>query len=140
MYQTLKCIQRLLYEEIKRPYQKSVFWVFFSMLGTKTINNKELTLYGKAKQNYWKRVSVLRKKNAKTDANQPISRSRKTLPKRYILSVFELVTYKKKRENWCKALYIEKERDIARKVYESFIVQKNNKAKNAKTCVYGVVS
>ncbi len=48
---------------------------------------------------------------------------------------------KKKRENWCKALYIEKERDIARKVYnECFIVQNNNKAKNAKTRVYGVVS
>ncbi len=50
-----------------------------------------------SKKNYWKRVffSVLRKKNAKTDTNQPISRSRKTLPKMYILSVFEIVTYKK---------------------------------------------
>ncbi len=25
MYQTIKCMQSLLYEEIKRPYQKSVF-------------------------------------------------------------------------------------------------------------------
>ncbi len=38
------------------------------------------------------------KKNAKTVANKPISRSRKTLPKLYILSVFELVTYKKKKK------------------------------------------
>ncbi len=52
IYQTLKCMQSLLYEEIKRPYQKSVFCVFFSILVLKTINNKELTLYGKPKQNY----------------------------------------------------------------------------------------
>ncbi len=64
--------------------------------------------------------------NAKTDANQPISRSSKTLPKMYILSFFRY-----------KALYIEKQRDTARKVYNKcFIVQKNHKAKNAKTRVY----
>ncbi len=55
----------------------------------------------------------------------------------YILSVFELVTYKKKRENGYKALYIGKQRDIARKVYNKcFIVEKIYKAKNAKTRVY----
>ncbi len=43
-----------------------------------------------------KRVfSVFYVENAETDANQPISTNRKTLPKRYILSVFVLVTYKK---------------------------------------------
>ncbi len=42
-----------IYEKTKRPYQKSVFLsVFFSMLGTKTINNKELNLYGNPKQTY----------------------------------------------------------------------------------------
>ncbi len=47
----------------------------------------------------------------------------------------------KKRENGYKALYIGKQRDIARKVYnECIIVQKNNKAKNAKTRAYGEVS
>ncbi len=93
-------------------------------------------------QSYWKRVfSVFYvEKNAKTNAKQPISRNRKTLLKRYILSVFELITYKK-RENWCKALYIGKQKDIARKVYnECFIVQKNHKAKNIKSRVYGEVS
>ncbi len=62
------------------------------------------------------------KKNAKTVGNQPISISIKTLPKMYILSVFELVTYKK-RENRSKAVYIGKEKDITINVYnESFIV------------------
>ncbi len=79
-------------------------------------------------------------KNVKTDVNQPISRNRKTLLKRYILSVFELVTCKK-HENWCKALYIGKQKDIARKVYnECFIVQKNHKASNAKTRVFEEIS
>ncbi len=97
MYQTLKCMQSHLYGEIKRLYKKTVFWVFFSMLGTKTINNMEVTLYGNPKQNYWKRVfSVFYVKNAKTDANRQIWRNRITLPKRYILSIFELVTNKKK--------------------------------------------
>ncbi len=37
-------MQSLQCEEIKRPYQNTVFCVFFfSMLDTKTINNKELT-------------------------------------------------------------------------------------------------
>ncbi len=59
----------------------------------------------------------------------------------FILGVFELVTYKKKRKNWYKAFYIGKERDIARKVYnESFIVQKNHKARNVKSRVYRKVS
>ncbi len=43
MYQTLKCMQSYLYEEIIRLYQKPVFWMFFSMLGIKTINNIEVT-------------------------------------------------------------------------------------------------
>ncbi len=47
MYQTLKGMQSNLYGEIKRLYQKSVFlsFFFFSILGTKTINNMEVTLY-----------------------------------------------------------------------------------------------
>ncbi len=80
------------------------------------------------------------KKNAKMDAKQLISRNRKTLLKSYILSDFELVTYKKL-ENSCKALYIGKQKDIARKLNnDCFIVQKNHKAKNAKSRVYGEVS
>ncbi len=58
----------------------------------------------------------------------------KTLPKRYILIVFELVTYKK-RENWCKALYIRKQKDFARKVYNEFFYSskepKGKKHKNS---------
>ncbi len=54
------------------------------------------------------------------------------LLKMYILIVFDLVTYKK-RENSCKALYIGKQKDIARKVNnDCFIIQKNHKAKSAK--------
>ncbi len=53
--------------------------------------------------------SVFYVKNAKTDANRPIWRNIITLPKSYILSIFELVTNKKKkRENGCKTLYIGK--------------------------------
>ncbi len=56
------------------------------------------------------------------------------------MSGFELIIYKK-HENWCKALYNGKEKDIARKVYnECLIVQKNHKAKKAKTSVYEEVS
>ncbi len=99
-----------LYREIKRLCQKTVLWVFFSMLGTNTIKPKEVNLYGNPKQNYWKRVfSVFYVENAKTDANQPKWRNRITLPKRYILSVFEIVTYKKRENGW-KALYIGKQK------------------------------
>ncbi len=52
-------------------------------------------------------LNVLRRKTLKTDTNQPISRSRKTLPKMYILSVFELVTYKKKKKLIQSTLYWE---------------------------------
>ncbi len=70
------------------------------------------------------------------NAKQPISRKRKMLLKRYIFIVFDLVTYKK-RENSCKALYIWKQKDIARKVYnECFIVQKNHKAKKTQNLLY----
>ncbi len=75
-------------------------------------------------------------KNVKTDANQPISRNR-------IENRIECfwALYLQKRENWCKALYIGKEKDFARKVYnECFIVQKNHKANNTKTRVYGEIS
>ncbi len=112
MYQTIKCIQSHLYEEIKRLYKKTVFWAFFSMLRTKTINNMEVTLYGNPKQKYWKRVfSVFYVKYAKTDANQPIWWNRITLPKRYILSFFELVT-NKKCKNGCKVLILGKKRTL----------------------------
>ncbi len=55
----------------------------------------------------------------------------------YILSVFERVTYKKTGK-WIQTLYIGKQRDIARKVYNKcFIVQKKHKAKNAKnSCIW----
>ncbi len=52
IYQTLKYMQSHLYEEIKRVYQKPVFSVFFSMLGTKPINNMEVSEYVNPKQNY----------------------------------------------------------------------------------------
>ncbi len=63
----LNCMQSLQYEEIKRPYQKSVFWVFFSMLSTKTINNKELTSIWGSKTKLLKTclLSVLRRKTLK---------------------------------------------------------------------------
>ncbi len=100
-----------------------------------------VTLYGNPKQNYWKRVfSVFYVKNAKTDGNKQIWRNRITLPKIYILSVFEPVTYKK-RENGCKPLYIGKQKDITRNIYnECFIVSQEPQGKKRKTCVYGKVS
>ncbi len=74
------------------------------------------------------------------DGNQPISRNRKTLLKSYILSVFEFVTYKKTRKLMQSTLYWET-KGHCKKVYnECFIVQKNHKAKNAKSHVYGEVS
>ncbi len=52
MYQTLKCMESHLYGEIKRFFQKHAFSVFFSLLGTKTINNIRIILYGNPKENY----------------------------------------------------------------------------------------
>ncbi len=50
----------------------------------------------------------------------------------YILSVFELVTYKK-REKGCKAIYIGKQKNIARNVYnKSFIVSQQPQCKKRK--------
>ncbi len=70
------------------------------MLGTKTINNMEILLYGNPKK---KLLKI-------------------TLWERYILCVFELVSYKKHENGW-KAFYIEKQKDITRNVYnESFII------------------
>ncbi len=84
MYEILKCLQSHLYREIKRLYQKPVFWVFFffSVLGTKTINNGIHSIW-ESKTKLLKTCfsSVLRRKSLK--------RNRITLPKRYILSVFE---------------------------------------------------
>ncbi len=58
-----------------------------------------------------------------------------------IFWVFLRLLPKKKRENWYKALYIGKQRDIARKVYnECFIIQNKNKTKNAEIYIYGEVS
>ncbi len=55
----------------------------------------------------------------------------------YILSVFELDNYKK-RKNCFKALYIEKQRDIARKVYnECFVVKKKPQGKKRiNSCIW----
>ncbi len=48
----------------------------------------------------------------------------------YILSVFEPVTYKK-RENGCKPLYIGKQKDIMRNLYnECFIVSQQPQGKS----------
>ncbi len=61
------------------------------------------------------------------DANQPIWRNRIILPKRYILSVFDLVTNKKKRKNWCKALYIGEQKDNTRNVYKEYFIVSQEK-------------
>ncbi len=121
MYETLKCIENHLYWEIKRLYQKYVFSVFFIMLGTKSSHS---IWESKTKLLKTCHSSGLRKIIVKTDVNQPIRRNTITLPKRYILIFFELVTYKKKkRKNACKTVYIRKEKDNTRNVYnESFIV------------------
>ncbi len=134
MYQTLKCMQSHLYMGKLNDFTNCLLNVF-QHIGTKTINNMAVTLYGNPKQNYWKHVfSVFYVKNAKTDANRPIWRNRKTLPKRYILSIFELVTNKKKkREYRCKALYIRKQKHITRNVYnEYFIVSQEPRSKKHK--------
>ncbi len=62
MYQTLKCMRKL--NDLTR---NMCFEFFFSMLGTKTINNKELTLYGNPKKKLLKTclLSVLRRKTLK---------------------------------------------------------------------------
>ncbi len=53
------------------------------------------------------------------------------------MCVFELFTYKK-RENGCKALYIGKQNDITRNVYnEDFIVSQEPQGKNRKnSCIW----
>ncbi len=71
------------------------------------------------------------------DGNQPISGNRKTLPKRYIWSVFELFTYKKNAKIDTKHSILRNKRTLQEKC---FIVQKNNKAKNENTRVYGQIS
>ncbi len=86
-------------------------------------------------------LSILRRKTLKQTQTNQYQKIEKYYLKGTFWVFLSLLPTKKKRENWCKALYIEKERDIGRKVYnECFIVQNNNKAKNAKTRVYGVVS
>ncbi len=64
-------------------------------------------------------------------------RNRITLPKRYILSVFDLVTPQKKRKNGCKALYIGEQKDNTRNVYkEYFIVSQEPRTKKTQKLVY----
>ncbi len=120
MYQTLKCMQSHQYGKIKRLYRKPVFWVFFSMLGTKTIyiiwKSLNMGIHKKKKKTEKVSFQCFTKRNVKTDANQRIWRNRITLPKRYILSVFELLTFKKGEYGW-KALYIKIQKDITRNVY-----------------------
>ncbi len=80
------------------------------MLGTKTINNIKVTLYGNPKQ-ITENVSFrcFTYKTLKRMQTNKKLRNRITLPKRYILSVFEIVTYKKRENGW-KALYIGKQK------------------------------
>ncbi len=60
-----------------------------------------------------------------------------TLSKTYILSVFDLVAYKKS-EIGCKALYIGKQKDIKKTcIINGLEFHKYHKAKNAKIWVYG---
>ncbi len=70
-------------------------------------------------------------------SNQIKKNNKITLRKRYILSVFELLTFKK-RENGLKALYIGIQKDITRNVYnECFIVSQQPQGKNRKTrCIW----
>ncbi len=71
------------------------------------------------------------------DANQPILRNRITLRNKYNFCVFELVTNKKKRENECIALYIGKQKNITRNVYnECFIISHEPQRKKRKKLVY----
>ncbi len=59
-------------------------------------------------------------KNSKTDAKQPISRNRKTLLKRYILSVFDHVTHKNAEIHGKNPMFV-KGKDIKRNVcFECF--------------------
>ncbi len=84
------------------------------MLGTKPINNIEVSEYVNPKQNYWKRVfSVFHvEKTLKRDGKQQIWRNRITLPK----NVFELFTYEK-HENGCKStLYWEAKGHLEKRV------------------------
>ncbi len=76
-------------------------------------------------------------KNTKTDGNQPISRSRKTLPKIYILRVFELVTYKKNAKMDTKQSILGNKGTLQEKCIMNVLqFKKKHKAKNAKTRVY----
>ncbi len=72
----------------KRPYQKSVFWVIFSMLGTKTINMWE----SKRKLLKTCLLSLLRNKTLKLMQTNQYDEAEKHYQK-YIFWVFELVTY-----------------------------------------------
>ncbi len=106
------------------------------MLGTKTINNMEVTLYGNLKQNYWKRVfSVFYVKNAKKkDGNRPIWRNKITLPKSYILSIFELVTNKKKKNTKIDAKHsiLENKKTLRETCIMSILVSQEPQSKKRK--------
>ncbi len=135
MYQTLKCIQRLLYEDIKLPYQKSVFWKFFSVLGNKTINNKEITLYENRKQIA---ENVFFLCFTKKNANLLISRNKKKHYQKNIFWVFLSLLPTKNAKIDVKHSILKNKRTLQEKCIMSFfIVQKNQKAKNTKTRVYG---
>ncbi len=83
---------------------------------------------------------ILTYQNAKTPAKYILWRNRIILPKRYILSVFEILTYKKRENGW-KVLYIGKQKDITRNLYnECFIVSQELQGKKHKTRVYREVS
>ncbi len=66
-----KCMQNLLYGKIKRNFQKVVFWVF----------------------------EHVRQQNAKKYENHPIGENKISLRKTCILRVFELLTFKKGKNN-----------------------------------------
>ncbi len=102
-----------IWENLTTLQETYLFWVFFRVLGTKTIDNMKVTLYGNPKQNYWKRVfSVFYVENAKTDANQPKWSYRITLPKNKCFWVVFFLLPIKKLKYMQRSLYLGNERTL----------------------------
>ncbi len=55
----MHAMHTLVYGEKRRHFQKRVFWVFMSLLGTNTLKSMESTLYGKRKQQFQKKTCLI---------------------------------------------------------------------------------
>ncbi len=103
-----------------KPYSacKTTLWVFFSKLGTKTINNMEVTLYGNLKQNYWKRVfSVFYVEKRYIGRKPTIMKKKNNITKNMYFSVFLIKLSIKTLKNYAKKSMFCKRKDITRNVY-----------------------